>query len=91
MQYSEQEQQCRQKLEELHKMGINPYPADLVEVTHTSTYMLENFYCDADALKDISFAVASSASVIWAKRLLQCCRTALVKFSCTSSVMKFVR
>ena len=43
MELSEQEIIRRQKLEELQKLGINPYPADLWEVTYTSKYILENF------------------------------------------------
>src|SRR5438477_11198326 len=56
MPLSEQEQQRRQKLDELNKLGINPFPADLVEVTHSSTFILENFDKTPDALKDVSFA-----------------------------------
>ncbi|MBL85949.1 MAG: lysine--tRNA ligase [Winogradskyella sp.] len=36
MQLSEQELVRRQKLEKLRALGINPYPADLYPVTHTS-------------------------------------------------------
>ena len=43
MQLSEQEQQRRQKLEELQKLGINPFPADLFEITYSSKFILENF------------------------------------------------
>jgi len=43
MQLSEQEQQRRQKLEDLQKLGINPFPADLFEITYTSKFILENF------------------------------------------------
>lgn len=56
MQLSEQEIIRRQKLDELIKLGINPYPAELWEITHTSKQILENFESNPDGLKDISFA-----------------------------------
>lgn len=56
MQLSEQEVIRRQKLDELIKLGINPYPADLWEITHSSKHILENFESNPDGLKDISFA-----------------------------------
>lgn len=40
---SEQEVLRRQKLEELQKMDINPYPAELWEVKYSSRYIFENF------------------------------------------------
>jgi|SRR5688572_13675243 len=56
MQLSEQEVIRRQKLDELIKLGINPYPADLWEITHSSKQILENFESNPEGLKDISFA-----------------------------------
>src|SRR6185295_19135283 len=56
MELTEQEIIRRQKLEELQKQGINPYPADLFEITHTSKYILENFDAKPEELKEISFA-----------------------------------
>lgn len=56
MQLSEQEVIRRQKLDELIKLGVNPYPADLWEMTHSSKQILENFESNPDGLKDISFA-----------------------------------
>src|SRR4029079_3173964 len=56
MELSEQEIIRRQKLEELQKHGINPYPADLYEITHTSKYILDYFDTKPEELKDISFA-----------------------------------
>src|SRR5436189_6124068 len=56
MELSEQELIRRQKLEELTKTGINAYPAELWEITHTSKYILENFDSNPDELKNISFA-----------------------------------
>ncbi|MDO4224719.1 MAG: lysine--tRNA ligase [Bergeyella zoohelcum] len=43
MQLSEQEIIRREKLEKLKEMGINPYPADLYPVTHTSQEAKNSF------------------------------------------------
>ena len=43
MQLSEQELVRRQKLEKLRALGINPYPADLFPVDHTSKQIKSNF------------------------------------------------
>ena len=43
MQLSEQEQVRRQKREQLQKMGINPYPADLFEITDSTKNIKEDF------------------------------------------------
>ncbi len=43
MQLSEQEQVRRQKREQLMKAGINPYPADLFEVTHHAKTLKQDF------------------------------------------------
>jgi lysyl-tRNA synthetase class 2 len=43
MQLSEQELIRREKLITLRKMGINPYPADLFPVNHTSQEVKDNF------------------------------------------------
>ena len=40
---SEQELIRREKLEKLVSLGINPYPADLFPVNHTSKDSIENF------------------------------------------------
>jgi lysyl-tRNA synthetase, class II len=55
MELTEQEIIRRQKLDELIKLGINPYPADLWEVNTTSKHILENFDSNPDSLKDITF------------------------------------
>lgn len=48
----------RQKLEELNKLGINPYPADLFEISFSSTDIIKKYEADAEdaSLKNISFA-----------------------------------
>ncbi|WP_179020892.1 lysine--tRNA ligase [Winogradskyella forsetii] len=43
MQLSEQELVRRQKLEKLRALGINPYPADLFPVNHTSKQIKSNY------------------------------------------------
>lgn len=43
MQLSEQEIIRREKLKALRELGINPYPADLFPVNHTSKQVKENF------------------------------------------------
>ena len=43
MQLSEQEIIRREKLSSLRELGINPYPADLFPVNHTSKQIKENF------------------------------------------------
>jgi lysyl-tRNA synthetase class 2 len=56
MELSEQEKIRRQKLEELHQKGIDPYPADLWPVTHSSEEMLKGFATHPDDYKDVIFA-----------------------------------
>jgi lysyl-tRNA synthetase class 2 len=54
---SEQEVIRRNKLEEIVKLGIDPYPAALYEVNATAKDILENFTPEkAEAYKDISIA-----------------------------------
>ena len=43
MQLSEQELVRREKLNKLRELGINPYPANLFPVNHTSKQIKENF------------------------------------------------
>ena len=40
---TEQEKIRREKLEELKKLGINPYPAELFPVNNFSSELIENF------------------------------------------------
>ena len=56
MHLSEQEVIRRQSLEELIKLGINPYPADLFEINTTAAEILEKFPTGADAFKSVSIA-----------------------------------
>lgn len=54
---SEQEIIRRGKLEEIFKMGINPFPAELFEVNSTAKEILENFSLEkAEDFKNISIA-----------------------------------
>jgi lysyl-tRNA synthetase, class II len=54
MQLSEQEIIRRQSMEELIKLGINPYPAELFDVNSTTQEILANY--PAKEYKDISIA-----------------------------------
>jgi lysyl-tRNA synthetase class 2 len=54
MALSEQELLRRKSLDELNKLGINPYPADLFEVNVTTKHILENY--PAKEFKDVSIA-----------------------------------
>ena len=56
MQLSEQEIIRRKSLDELIKYGINPYPADLFEITTSASDILKNFPVNPDAYKQISIA-----------------------------------
>ena len=56
MQLSEQEVIRRQSKEQLEKMGINPYPAELFEVNASSAEILENYARTKIEYKNISIA-----------------------------------
>src|SRR5262249_17423604 len=53
---SEQEVLRRQKLEELRKLGIEPYPAEEFKVNATAADIKENYERDKINYKDISIA-----------------------------------
>ncbi len=53
---SEQEQLRRQKREELMKMGINPYPAEIYETTHNSAEIKQKFEEGAAGYENVSLA-----------------------------------
>lgn len=53
---SEQEVIRRQSKEELEKLGINPYPAELFEVNATAKDILENFEADKSRYQQLSIA-----------------------------------
>ncbi len=54
MQLSEQEIIRRQSLEELVKLGINPYPAEIFDVNILAAEILKNF--PESEYKDVSMA-----------------------------------
>jgi lysyl-tRNA synthetase, class II len=56
MQLSEQEINRRKSKEELEKLGINPYPADLFEVNASTKEILENYQRTKIEYKNISIA-----------------------------------
>ena len=53
---SEQEQIRRNSLEEIKKLGINPYPPELYEITHSAAQIIAGFAQNEAALKDVSLA-----------------------------------
>lgn len=56
MQLSEQELIRRQSLEELGKLGINPFPADLYEINASTSEILEKFPQDNQLFQNVSIA-----------------------------------
>ena len=56
LELSEQEQIRRNSLQELLIMGINPFPADTVEINSTTTDILEKYPLDNTLFQDISIA-----------------------------------
>lgn len=56
MQLSEQEQIRRQSKEELEKLGMNPYPADLFEINVSAKDILENYERNKTDYKAVSMA-----------------------------------
>jgi len=53
---SEQEQIRRNSLEEIKKLGINPYPPELFEISHSSAEIIAGFEENESALKDVTLA-----------------------------------
>ena len=53
---SEQEQIRRNSLEEIRKLGINPYPPELFEVSHGTAEILSGFEKNEEALQDVTLA-----------------------------------
>jgi lysyl-tRNA synthetase class 2 len=56
MSLSEQEIIRRDSMHALRMMGIEPYPADAFEVTHTSTAILEQFPENPEAFSMVRIA-----------------------------------
>ena len=56
MQLSEQEIIRRQKLDDLRKLGIDPYPAELFEVNASAKEILENYERQKSDYRQISIA-----------------------------------
>ena len=56
MELNEQELIRRQKLDELRKHGVDPYPAERWEINTNSKDILEGFDANPDAFKDLSYA-----------------------------------
>jgi len=56
IEFSEQEHIRRQSLEELYKLGINPYPAELFGINATATEILEDFPSNTHMFQDVKIA-----------------------------------
>ena len=53
---SEQEQIRRNSLDELKKLGYNPYPPELFDISHNAAEILSGFEKNEEVLKDITLA-----------------------------------
>ena len=53
---SEQEQIRRNSLEEIRKLGFDPYPPELFKISHSAAEILADFDKKEDSLKDITLA-----------------------------------
>ncbi|AIZ63366.1 lysyl-tRNA synthetase [Hymenobacter sp. DG25B] len=53
---SEQEQLRRHKLEELHKLGIEPYPSELFDVNFYAQEIHDNYHPELNNFQDVSLA-----------------------------------
>ena len=53
---SEQQQIRRNSLEEIRKLGINPYPPELYEISHSAAEITGGFEDNAEAYKEVSIA-----------------------------------
>src|SRR5476651_1681771 len=53
---SEQEVQRRKKLEDIVKLGIDPYPAELFEVNVSAKDIMDNYERDKTNYKNVSIA-----------------------------------
>ena len=56
MQLSEQELIRRQSLQELEKLGVDPYPAELFEINARIADILQNYQENPEAYQKISLA-----------------------------------
>ncbi|MGY2133348.1 lysine--tRNA ligase [Hymenobacter sp. HD11105] len=53
---SEQEQQRRHKLDELHKLGIEPYPSELFDVNFSAQEILDNYHPELNNFQEVVLA-----------------------------------
>ncbi|HEX8351005.1 MAG TPA: OB-fold nucleic acid binding domain-containing protein, partial [Hymenobacter sp.] len=53
---SEQEQIRRQKLEDLQKLGIEPYPSELFDVNFYAQEILDNYHPELNNFQEVSLA-----------------------------------
>ncbi|MBC6607219.1 lysine--tRNA ligase [Hymenobacter sp. BT188] len=53
---SEQEQQRRHKLDELHKLGIEPYPSELFDVNFSAQEIVDNYHVELNNFQEVALA-----------------------------------
>ena len=53
---NEQQQIRRDALEQLRQLGVNPYPAEEVSVSHTAAEVMEGYNVEEDNFQDVSLA-----------------------------------
>ncbi|SMB90029.1 lysyl-tRNA synthetase, class II [Hymenobacter roseosalivarius DSM 11622] len=53
---SEQEQQRRHKLDELNKLGIEPYPSELFDVNFSAQEILDNYHAELNNFQEVVLA-----------------------------------
>ena len=53
---SEQEQIRRNSLQEIRKLGLNPYPPETFEISHKASDVKAQFEKDSESLQDITLA-----------------------------------
>lgn len=83
--YSELEIQRRQSLEELYKLGINPYPAELYPVNTTAKEIKDNFNAE-----ERNFQVVEIAGRIMTRRIMGNASFAVIQDS-TGKLQIYIR
>jgi lysyl-tRNA synthetase class 2 len=64
---TDQEQQRRHKLEELEKLGINPYPSELFDVTFYAQEIHDNYHPELNNFQEVSLAGRLMSSRVMGK------------------------
>lgn len=89
---SEQESLRIAKLEELQKLGINPFPSEEYKTSHNSAEILKKFSQDPESeeLKNISIAGRLMSIRVMGKLLFAFYKISTAKFNCTFNVIASV-